>query len=344
MSKNLHLVTITGGDSQTNVATWLANVPDELAVGKHTFKFLHNVPATLQPFRESGYHCQAEFMLITDGSDTIKTEVQQLAGGRCIVVNRPYKPEMLVDLFKPAKEYDIEVFLPISLGTVDTEIYQLGKVDIPDWMTHVIVKPMGGARGETQAIIPIDQYGVWASDERDLTPTQLMKRYPEVKHFWGSEHKNDDGTLADKPGFTKSAFMTVPYVDNVICEFRLLRGGDDYVAYIRTRADINGELRVATSDTQPVLDSHYPDYELDMAKLRADYNLNFSKLMDYLDDVGFLYGSVDFYIREVGDERKLGIFECCPQHGTTYMRVDTQRRLAKGFLEHCCRKWIDEYL
>lgn len=344
MASKVYTVAVTGDSRDaSDRATWLYHVPRQVTVKGNTFRFIHGVGASTDPFIDKGYHCDCDFAIVNDGSDTIPTEVQTLMGDRCISVSRPYKFEYMTKLWlctRPYSKHKIEVMLPIAWSGSD-DVYQDGKVNYPPQITHVILKSMGGAGGEDQCILPIDELESFTGGERFVPVHRLEEIFPNAKFFYSSAHKNPDGTWKeDVMGFFQSAWMALPYIQHVVQEFRVIRGGNKYVAYIRKRGTINGEDRVVTSSTVPLDSTKYPNYEQDMEELRSVFGVDFDDIIKCLDRMEFYTGSVDFYIVDDDGKYKLGIFECCSQYGTSYMPLTTRKELATGFAELCAEKFL----
>lgn len=344
MSSKVFTIAVTGTRTDAdNQATWLYYAPKQVTVKGHTFHLVHGGGSSTDPFSEKGYHCDCDFAIVNDGPDTIPTEIQTLMGDRCVKVARPYKFEYMTKLWlstRPYSKHKIEVMLPIDWSGADNT-YHGCKANIPSRVTHVILKSMGGARGENQCIVPIDELEAFTGGVEYIPVNRLEEFFPNVKFFYSSSHKDTEGHWIDGVmGFFQEAWLALPYIKGVIEEFRIIRGGDKYVAYIRKRDKINGEDRVVTSSTVPLDSANYPDYFGDMEKLRLVYGVDFKDIIECLDKMGFYTGSVDFYITKDKEGYHIGIFECCSQYGTTYMPLATRKELALGFVEFCAEHFL----
>lgn len=343
---NVRYVGVTGNDEHYGaVATWIGSLPREVKVGNYLFKFVTGGGVTVNPFVESGYVSDHDFMIVNDSTDTVVKEAQMLMGDRCITVDRPYKFEYQTNLFLSAKKLapkglKIEVMLP-CLWNSSSEIRQDGRIDYPDGCTHVIFKSMSGAVGEDQCIVPVNQVGTFASGHRDYDVKDLEAKFPEVVFFWSDSHKNVDGSFKEGvTGFMQRAWMALPYLTEVESEYRLLVGGDVGYLYLRTRRKENGHDRILTSNMSVVESSNYPDYVKDEIEFANETGISMSSLLEFAHKANIYTGSVDLYIREVDGKKVVGVFECCSQYGTTYVPIKVQKALSTGFATHCAKRFV----
>lgn len=277
----------------------------------------------IDPFKDGNpFVSNCDVYIWVDDGEVLDRNYMELIGDKTLKVSRPGKLVESLRAHKASKKYGIQYYLPISYSSNYTNHHH-GMV-IPEEITKVIFKTMNGARGQGQAILPVELIDVFIGSEPHTKTKDLEKIFPDVKFFPVEDREVTDETF----GLVEGAWCIYPYVDDVESEFRILRGGDTLLGYFRTRGDINGETRVITSENHIHGLSSFPDYD-EQKKLIEKY-IKYSNILGFMNDINFYYGSMDFYITKSG---KVGVFEYCPEHGSNLIPPKYMKLLVNSFLK-----------
>lgn len=317
----------------TSYATFLDYLPPSIEVDGVTVNIQQNPIMYVNPYSKDMIQSNCDYFINIRGDEyDVSRETEMLMGDRCTYIEREPKVQQLTKAF--LCDSNIHVDIPICTSSDKERQYE--GVDIPEDVEYVILKPMAGAKGECQAIIPVNQLSNFIDGEQFCEIKDLQTHYPDIKFFFSKDwHYDWNDELKNETGFTKSAWMVVPYVTDIHLEFRILRSGDNIRGYIRKRTEINNEMRVSVSGNHTCSDSMFPDYLSD--RVTIEKWINFDHIIDFMNQLDFYYGSMDFYIKEDGT---VGIFEYCPQHGTALITRDTAKTMCKEYLTYAIRKMM----
>ena len=191
---------------------------------------------------------------------------------------------------------------------------------------RMVVKPENGARGQGQALVPIDQLRPFFND-LGLPLSELKKRYPDVvftKHDPNGQEKEEDPKLADLGTWT-----ITEYIDDIDEEYRVLIAGDKI--YISSRDRSKGEFPQANVD----LDMIPEDKEF--SEIQSSNPLH-SLVADIANVFNLRLGSIDLF-KTTAD--CYGFFECCPQFGLIPMPHDEAFKIHHDFLRWLVNRYLD---
>lgn len=228
-------------------------------------------------------------------------------------------------------KHGIEVLCPYAILREGDEIEKHPQFNRHPEFDKVIFKPENAANGDRQIVIPYDKYFIFAKQVLNGLKLQQVtdnncSGYATL--FVTSNTRNED--MYDKV-INPLGVVVLPFVEDVVEEYRVLRGGDFIRVAERKLTEDQGFIRVDSSADAIVEGNELNDYEAGRASLERFISLD--KVKAFLDDIDFYYGSVDIYIRKRGDEYVVGIFEYSTQHGVVYVSSEDHIQMAQEYIK-----------
>lgn len=256
--------------------------------------------------------------------------------GKLVKVTREDKSVLQMQLYLAATNSPIEVHFPFWVTPWD---YKAAHI-LPD-CNKLIAKPVDGARGECQILAPTDLMDAILTMSSDIPVNQLNERFPEATFYFGEEHYAQ-GVLRDDAYFDVSNLMILPYIEDVVSEWRVVVSGSCLHMYRRQieHTDNGTRIVVAGRHTYTVdglkVENEEEALALNVIEHTGDTCTSvWRELREVIKGAGITLGSVDVYVRADGT---VGIFEWCPQFGTLYSDREQRRQLGIDFVTY----WLDE--
>lgn len=290
---------------------------------------------------ECGSKVTCNYDVVIDNYLTVQKEsrrsIDPRSGKPVIPLVRYTKSENMYNAVKAGEKYGIEVLCPVAVVKKGTPQHRYPQLPpLPKGMNKVIFKPEHGANGDFQFMVSRDKYytmvrgllenAQWGSiiNGNMTTFTKLF-----MHESWHESHY-------EKEILDLSPMAVFPFVEDVVAEYRVLRGGDFVRVAERALVDAEGTTRVKAARFNMAIGEKLNDYVSGEASLSAYISMR--TLTDFMDSIGHYYGSLDVYVRKQGDKFVVGIFEYSTQHGVSFVNADDHIDMAKSYIRYVLEK------